>query len=382
MNIKVLFFLALTSLFFTKLNAQGWKHTYGNQHFHAGKGVVQLDNNDLMMLVEADTATNFLRNRVSYLLRLNSAGTVIARDTFSLFFSQLEVLEDGQFLLYGLSPTPCIYKFNQHGIKCWQRNFTKAIFKNGVHYDPSTINGIVDLTDDNIFINLKYKIRNDAYALDGLQFLVKLDTQGNIITTTRSNFERGTAHLQGGRVHHQEVVFGHGFGNALLCKTNLRGEVIWNDETAYRKHLEALLVADNQELIITETGGTISRINTNGTLIWTNSTLANFGFQTDLTQLIKCLDGGFVIAGNINNYDLLVLKIDAAGNFVWKQIFESKHIHRIKGLIETDDGCYVLSGLQKNEGSDPFKAFLLKTDLLGLAHSHVFDEQRRAESEK
>ncbi len=382
MHFKILPLLLLASLFLTKLDAQAWKNIYGNQFFHAGKGVVQLTDGNLMMLVEADTSCHLSARRISYLLHLNPAGELIAQDTFPLKFSQLHVLENGQFLLYGLSPTPRIYKFNRNGEALWQQNFTEVIVENGVIYEPAAINGIVDLTDGNIFIHLKYKNRDAAYSLDDLQSLVKLDAQGNIAATTRSHFDCGTTPIQGGRINEEEVIFGHGFSNALWAKTNLQGEMIWEEDAECRRSLDALMITDNDKLMTTEAGGIISKLDSNGNQIWTTSTLANLGLQADLTQLIKSLDGGFVLAGNINNYDLLVVKIDDAGNFIWKQIFESKQIHRIKGLIETDDGHYLLSGLQKKDGSDPFKAFLLKTDQLGFAHSLIWGGKSRATLEK
>jgi hypothetical protein len=66
-------------------------------------------------------------------------------------------------------------------------------------------------------------------------------------------------------------------------------------------------------------------------------------------SLIQASDGGYVVAGNTRswgggNYDLLVMRTDASGNFQWARTFGGASSDDSYGVVQAPDGGYAVCG--------------------------------------
>jgi hypothetical protein len=82
-------------------------------------------------------------------------------------------------------------------------------------------------------------------------------------------------------------------------------------------------------------------------------------------------DGGYVLAGEINDYDpdkwneALLIKTDANGNVLWKKLFGGSGRDGAKSVQQTTDGGYIIAGFTGSFGVELRDVYLIKTDAGG-----------------
>jgi hypothetical protein len=90
--------------------------------------------------------------------------------------------------------------------------------------------------------------------------------------------------------------------------------------------------------------------------------------------IVESAGGGFVAAGDrttsyyARSEDLLLVKIDANGEFLWERIFETAVHNMHGGIVRHPDGGYAVVGSTIME-NDTFDVFLVKTDSEGNAEN-------------
>jgi len=83
-------------------------------------------------------------------------------------------------------------------------------------------------------------------------------------------------------------------------------------------------------------------------------------------------DGGYVVAGRTSSfgagdYDIWLLKFNALGDTLWTQTYGGTSTDQANGVIQTDDGGYLISGITSSFGAGSYDAWLVKTDENGNA---------------
>jgi hypothetical protein len=110
------------------------------------------------------------------------------------------------------------------------------------------------------------------------------------------------------------------------------------------------------------------RTDAGGDTLWTKS----FGGAGD--EIARCVihtaDGGFVIAGRTqslgaNNWNVYLLKTDAAGHKVWVQTYGDTEMDFARSVIQTADGGYALVGATMGSNGETYDAYLLRVDADG-----------------
>ncbi len=92
--------------------------------------------------------------------------------------------------------------------------------------------------------------------------------------------------------------------------------------------------------------------------------------------VLEARDGGFVVVGSTNSfgagdYDVLLLKTDAAGTPIWQKTFGTESWECGTSLLQTQDDGYIIVGARYN-GND-CDVYLIKTNSAGdSARSRVF----------
>lgn len=89
------------------------------------------------------------------------------------------------------------------------------------------------------------------------------------------------------------------------------------------------------------------------------------GFD-DGHSLIQLNDGGYVIAGSINDHaqDIYIVRTDANGDSLWTRSFDLGGIDRAEAVIQTMDGGLAITGSTSGPGQ-AFEAFIYRLDANG-----------------
>jgi hypothetical protein len=110
----------------------------------------------------------------------------------------------------------------------------------------------------------------------------------------------------------------------------------------------------------------LSKLDKHGNLLWTNyygTTNKENGFFLNVTN-----DGNFVFVAesesSSNNLDILIFKVDTAGAEIWNKSFASPVNETPKYVEQTSDGGYIICGAQ-NDSMGYYDILALKLDAAG-----------------
>ncbi len=118
------------------------------------------------------------------------------------------------------------------------------------------------------------------------------------------------------------------------------------------------------------------RIDEAGNHLW-NETYGDTGYDT-CVSLVECSSGGFALAGCTENYgavnyDLLLVRTDAGGHQQWQRIYsrvDEEDMYTESSLVECSDGGFVLTGYTYNLGNGG-DMWVVRTDQNG---NHLWNQ--------
>ena len=169
--------------------------------------------------------------------------------------------------------------------------------------------------------------------------------------------------------------FGAGDADIWFVKTDSNGNMEWNKTYGADGYEVArdLLLTDDGYIILGETTsfgageGDVWLIKTNsvGNMQW-NKTYGGIGGDRGW-KIIKTSDDGYAIAGITNSYgqgsnDYWLFKIDSTGTLQWNMTFGATEDERARGIIETADNGFLLTGWSSSYGAGGLDYWLVKTD--------------------
>ncbi len=151
-----------------------------------------------------------------------------------------------------------------------------------------------------------------------------------------------------------DVVGNNGNQDAWVVKLNAAGAIQW------QKPLGG--TSDDSGYSITETydgsfvlagyidGYSLVKLDASGDVIWQSNDLVE-AFES----IHETSDSGFIVAGitfggGPGNYDVLVAKFDSLGNLEWQQSMGGSGQDIGWGVIQTNDGGYIMSGYHATSG--------------------------------
>jgi hypothetical protein len=110
------------------------------------------------------------------------------------------------------------------------------------------------------------------------------------------------------------------------------------------------------------------RTDSNGDTLFTKT----YGGSADDqgVEMMQTADGGFVIIGktfsqSLGESDILMMRTDAQGNLIWSKSFGGSFWDEGAGIIQLQDGNYLISGSTISFGQGDFDILLVKTDTTG-----------------
>ena len=92
---------------------------------------------------------------------------------------------------------------------------------------------------------------------------------------------------------------------------------------------------------------------------------SEFGYDLQLTP-----DSGFIIAGTTNEYgagnvSIYLVRTNNLGNHIWSKVLGGSQIDVARGVRNTYDSGYAISGFTNSSGHGGYDGYFIKTDSLG-----------------
>ncbi|MAY84403.1 MAG: hypothetical protein CMP59_09755 [Flavobacteriales bacterium] len=117
--------------------------------------------------------------------------------------------------------------------------------------------------------------------------------------------------------------------------------------------------------------GWLVRTDSSGNVLWDRKYSTSIGTQEFLYSVQETYDGGFILGGqeqefpnnqNTRNYDPILIKVDSAGNQIWRYRYNTPYDDPTNYCIQTFDSNYVCAGSYsyKINGLPRSRAMLLK----------------------
>ena len=112
----------------------------------------------------------------------------------------------------------------------------------------------------------------------------------------------------------------------------------------------------------------VGRVDSAGDSIWTNIYSYPMEGSVQGRDIIDIGDGNYVIAGfHIVNlkWDMMLAKINGEGNAIWTRFYDFGADESAYGVCQTRDGGYLIAGRTSSFDAIAFDVFLVKTDSIG-----------------
>jgi hypothetical protein len=172
---------------------------------------------------------------------------------------------------------------------------------------------------------------------------------------------------------------GAGQGDAYLVRTDARGDTLWTRTFGGASRDEGFSVrqtADKGFVIVglTQSFGAgeddvyLIKTNARGDTLWTRTFGGNdddFGYSVQQTE-----DGGYIIAGLNESFgaggeDFYLIKTTAGGDTLWTRTYGGSNTDEAHSVQQTSDGGFVVAGSTYSFGAGNFDVYLVRTDVDG-----------------
>jgi hypothetical protein len=370
-----------------------FEKVFGTNGNDVSRSVKQLSTGSIYVLGNSDSSMFGMTDIT--LTKLDSHGNELWTNYYGTSKTEngfyLNTTADGNFVFVGESETAVnnldifIYKVDTLGAIIWNKTYATPVNETAKYIEQTTDGGYIIAGS-----------QNDSHGFYDMLAL-KLDSNGDYQwhqTFGRDyNDYADMIHQQNGKYILTGDTKSFGAGGYDVMVFNLDSLGIENWSFTYGDSLQngcqgLLIASDGNYISYGETeifpssayDFYLEKIDTNGVSMW-RKTFGGIG--TDAIFSVKeDTDGGFVCTGYSNSYngsaplDLVILKADAAGNFLWKQTFGGPGIDIGYEIIKSvDNNGFIITG--KTFVSDE-QYYLLKLDTAGVV-SGIANYQNNSE---
>jgi len=218
-------------------------------------------------------------------------------------------------------------------------------------------------------------------------FLIKTDSEGIMQWYRQYDYgfgddDRGHAVWQtsdGGYIIAGQTWLIHGsFGNydMYVVKTDMNGNVQWKKVFYWENEgadvaLAVQQLSDGGYIIggFTQSSSWASyiiRTDSLGNAIWSN--IYPGSWQSECYDIQATSDGGFILTGTETSFttdgDLLIIKLDANGNLIWKKIYGTVDAEQGESIQQLQDSGYIIAGMSSH-GAGGYDMYVVRTNSTG-----------------
>lgn len=268
---------------------------------------------------------------------------------------------DGGYIMTGYTgetewPNLLVMKLSNNGDTVW----TKVYMAEG----HSRGNRIIQ-TNDSCYLISGITCENELYWFYKM-FIMKIDQNGDSLWTITHN----ETNMEGSQIvktfDGNYVVSGisgwNSFTKSILLKINEDGEIIWGKIYVFEDAISpddrialceqtadsGFIMTGSKGLMMGNSDIFLMKLDINGDSLWTKL----YG-EPDLHEyglyVLPVTAGGYIVSAQrtvsgYNIYDLVIMKIDNNGNFLWEKTYESNTIQGLRQLRNTTENDYIGAG--------------------------------------
>lgn len=161
------------------------------------------------------------------------------------------------------------------------------------------------------------------------------------------------------------AIYSSNDAKTVVSKINSFGDTIWT-EILDEKGLNSIAPSNDGGCVFVhgyfDGGVRIVKLDSTGTKLWVKYYGSGI---TDIYDIAKTSDGGYIICGRIALQSGYVMKIDSLGELKWQKTIVSTYKTWFYSCIETKDNNYIFAGFIRNDLNENHKGLTLKLDILG-----------------
>ena len=295
----------------------------------------------------------------------------------------VEQTSDGGYIITGFEYSDdhdgvWLVKIDENGNKQWEKTINIS--------DTRDYGGNVKQTSDGGYIILG---GTGLYSDDDRTFLIKTDENGNkewdkIFEGEYNNtYGSGLLVLDDGFILAGGIEYSEDDSDALLMKTDLYGDVVWEktfDKSDDDDFISVDFTLDGGYIITGAIGNeTLWLLKTDniGNQLWEKTWKYPDSIFTDGMCVQHTSDGGYIVLGStyvevdptfFPDCDAWLIKTDSNGNKEWDKTFGGKGMDMGFTIRQTNDGGYIFTGAKHHLGIIPspdMDLWLLKTNANG-----------------
>ena len=322
-----LFILILPIIFITAGESYGteyWAKTYGGSGSEWGGGCSMTKTSDGGYIIVTSTSSFGAEGTIDlWALKIDSSGKVLWEKTYRGSgweepYSVQQTIDGGYVVAsetnsFGAGELDIwILKLDGEGDIEWQKTY------GGSEDDRFPY---IQQTSDGGYIVAG---QNDAFGSDPRSWIVKLDSDGNVIWEKTYDGKR------------------YDYADFPIQQTSDGGYIfvsrLYNDTTS------------NNILVL--------KLDVNGNISWQKTYGGNYWDTGRSIQ--QTTDGGYIILGDYGcsssgtDSDIWVLKLDSSGNITWQKAYGGWYWELGQSIIQTTDGGYIFTGFSASFGSKDF----------------------------
>ena len=404
MKIKLLLVFSAVA---TLAQPQGWQQTFGSASNDIGNTVLQTSDGGYLGL--GTTGTN-MTSGTSGLLNGSGANYLVKTDSYgnlqwSKSWGWFHILDGPHSNPKGMGNINCTLRQTADGgfiiagtdtslLNCWNCYLLVKLDQNGDTVWTKTYPHNSSATTGDAGSYEVVQESGGGYVMIGRHLqngnsdrigAIRTDANGNEllrkdIYSATGNTVRpiGLEPLKNNRY----VVAAVDTGGAILMKLNSAFDTTWTRKYKvgffqdFDQTIDSGFILVGRSYINNYTAFAISiiKVNSNGDTLWTRQYADS---SIDVTSVKQVSDGGYILTGSFYGTDafggpttdtqLLLLKLDASGNKLWKKKYGGSAEDWGNSVRQTNDGGFILTGTTNSFGAGDYDLYLIKTDSLGNA---------------
>ncbi|MFC1860188.1 PKD domain-containing protein [Chloroflexota bacterium] len=163
--------------------------------------------------------------------------------------------------------------------------------------------------------------------------------------------------------------YGSGLSQVYLIKVDTSGNIEWEKTFSGMEAFSLQLTTDNGYIVTGSSSSCVYLLKTDdsGNMEWEKQ-IGGDGSQHG-RSVYQTADGGYAVAGLEVNVDGIqdgyLVKTDASGNVEWEQTYNTDSKDDLFSVQQTTDGGYVMAGTTESYEMDIHDVYVIKTDVLG-----------------
>ncbi len=333
-------------------------------------------------LVAGHTQHSYTDDWDMYAVRLTASGDTLWTHDYGITDYYEEARDvcpsgDGGFMLAGntnaYTPTWAdmyLMKINANGDTAWSEHYGGLYAEVAYSICPTGEGGFLLTGKTDSFI-----------PPGGGLYLVRVDASGGVIWSFAYGGESGIAYdavatLDGGFVVVGYLWTASNGEDAYIFKVNSAGEMVWNLQCGGSEDDFATAICpagDGGYMVAGYTGSFgagswdvyLIKVDASGDTVWTR-TYGGTSFE-EAWGVIPSNDGNYLLAGHTGQTtttytDMLLVKLDPAGNQLWWKTYGGDNEDQAAALCASDDGHYYLAGRSISFTWPYLDAYVVKVD--------------------